>query len=118
MHIYLLFVILFAYLNDVAAQLPPEDTIANQYAETITQEELRAHLQIIASDDMEGRETGTEGQKKAAAYIAGYFAGLDLPPLVGDSSYFQTFPIAESEWQEPYVEIDGQRTTKTKRLGR
>lgn len=85
------------------------DSTAAHYAQTITQEELLDHLQILASDDMEGRETGTEGQKKAAAYIAGYFAGLDLPPVVGDSSYYQTYPIAESKWREPYVEIEGQR---------
>lgn len=87
------------------------DPLAKQYAQTITQEELREHLQIIASDDMEGRETGTAGQKKAAAYISGYFAGLNLPPVVGDTSYFQNYPITENKWEEPYIEVDGQRFT-------
>ena len=35
----------------------------------ITASDLKKHLTIIASDEMEGRETGTEGQRKAAAYI-------------------------------------------------
>ncbi|MEQ9440897.1 MAG: hypothetical protein RIG62_17755, partial [Cyclobacteriaceae bacterium] len=85
------------------------DSIAYHYAQTITREELQEHLQILAADDMEGRETGMPGQKKAAAYIAGYFAGLDLPAIIGDTSYYQTYPIAESEWKEPYVEIEGKR---------
>lgn len=85
--------------------------MAYQYAQTITADELKEHLQILAADEMEGRETGTPGQKKAAAYIAGYFAGLGLPAIVGDTSYYQTYPIAESEWREPYVEIGGRRFT-------
>ncbi|MGD1893786.1 MAG: M28 family peptidase [Cyclobacteriaceae bacterium] len=101
------FILNFQYV--LAQTLSPSDSVAYHYGQTITQEELREHLQIIASDEMEGRETGTEGQKKAAAYIAGYFAGLDLPPIMGDTSYYQTYPIVESEWQEPYVEIEGQR---------
>ena len=93
----------------LAQTLSPADSVAFRYGQTITQEELKQHLQILASDEMEGRETGKTGQKKAAAYISGYFAGLDLPPIIGDTSYYQTYPIVESEWQEPYMEIEGQR---------
>ena len=39
------------------------------YAKTITTADLKKHLYILAAPDMEGRETGTEGQRKAAAYI-------------------------------------------------
>jgi len=93
----------------LAQNWSPSDSVAYRYGQTIAQEELQEHLQILASDEMEGRETGTEGQKKAAAYLAGYFAGLDLPPIIGDTSYYQTYPIVESEWQKPYMEIEGQR---------
>ena len=34
------------------------------YINTITASELKAHLSIVASDSMEGRDTGSEGQKK------------------------------------------------------
>ena len=37
-----------------------------KYLATITQTDLKKHLTIVASDEMEGRDTGTEGQKKAA----------------------------------------------------
>ena len=40
---------------------------AAKYAAGITGDNLKNHLTIIASDEMEGRETGTEGQRKAAA---------------------------------------------------
>ena len=101
--------LVLSYTACKAQSAQPADSVAAQFAQTITQEELREHLQILAADDMEGRETGTPGQKKAAAYIAGYFSGLGLPAVIGDTSYFQTYPIAESAWKEPYVEIEGKR---------
>ncbi|MFT5885497.1 MAG: Zn-dependent M28 family amino/carboxypeptidase [Arcticibacterium sp.] len=70
--------------------------VAQKYAATITQEDLRKHLSIIASDDMEGRETTTPGQYKAARYIASEFEKLGLKRIVelGDyKSYFQWFDV-------------------------
>ena len=51
---------------------------AVKYAATITTKDLKKHLTIIASDEMEGRETGTIGQRKAAAYIEKQFKLLGL----------------------------------------
>ena len=39
------------------------------FAKTITANDLKKHLYIVASKEMEGRETATPGQRKAAAYI-------------------------------------------------
>ncbi len=87
------------------------DTTAYRYAQTIRVDDLREHLMILASDAMEGRETGQPGQKKAAAYIANDFQAQQLTPPVGDSSYFQEFPIIETAWDQPFMEINGQRFT-------
>lgn len=63
-----------------------------QYAELITQEDLKDNLSILASDAMEGRATGTRGQKMAAAFIGFHFQTLGLiPPANG--SYFQKFDL-------------------------
>ena len=51
-----------------------------KYAETITIEDIKKHINILASDSLEGRETGKEGQKKAAKYIANYFKNIGIPP--------------------------------------
>ena len=40
--------------------------------ESIKADELKKNLMVIASDEMEGRQTGSEGQKKAGAYIVNY----------------------------------------------
>ncbi|WMJ75466.1 M28 family peptidase [Cytophagaceae bacterium ABcell3] len=86
----------------VYAQFSP-DTDAQRYAETITAEELSEHLHILASDSLEGRETGTRGQKMAAEYIANAFERSGVLPGVvndGDSSYFQNFDLIKKEWNE------------------
>lgn len=85
------------------------DSTAHQFGQTITVEELQQHLQILASDKFEGRETGKTGQKLAAGYIAGIFSGEELPPVVGDSSYFQSFPVVEVAWNDPYIEVDNEK---------
>lgn len=66
---------------------------AVKYAATITAEDLKTHLTIIASDEYEGRETGTPGQKKAAAYIENYYRQIGVPGGMKDGSYQQGFPL-------------------------
>jgi hypothetical protein len=69
-----------------------KDVTAEKYANTITADDLKRHLTIIASDEFEGRETGKEGQKKAAAYIKNQFSQMGLfPGNLG--SYYQEFPM-------------------------
>ena len=46
---------------------PPADII--KYMNTITAGELKTHLTIVASDEMQGRDTGSKGQKKAGEYL-------------------------------------------------
>lgn len=50
----------------------------------------RETIAILASDEFEGRGTGTEGERKAAAWIAGKFESIGLTPK-GDSSWYQTY---------------------------
>lgn len=47
-----------------------------------------SHIEYLASDDLEGRNTGSEGHRKAAAYISGEFERAGLKPA-GTSGYFQ-----------------------------
>jgi hypothetical protein len=64
------------------------------YAETITAHDLKKHLTIVASAEMEGRMTGSEGQRKAARYIQSQFVqvGLKAPePLNGYQQYYPLF---------------------------
>lgn len=60
--------------------------------ESIKSEELKKNLYVIASDEMEGRDTGSPGQKKAGEYIVNYYKslGVTYPKTLG--SYYQKVP--------------------------
>ncbi|NQZ76927.1 MAG: M28 family peptidase [Ekhidna sp.] len=79
----------------VACGLFSQDKAALKFAKTITGEDLKGHLSILASDEYEGRETGKKGQKMAAEYIANHFETLGLEAPV-EGSYFQKFNLSES----------------------
>jgi hypothetical protein len=61
----------------------------NEFAKTITTDDLKKHLEIIAGKEMEGRETGTEGQRKASSYIENHFRNLGLLP--GNKGSYQFY---------------------------
>ncbi|UCE20370.1 MAG: M20/M25/M40 family metallo-hydrolase [Gemmatimonadota bacterium] len=49
------------------------------------------HIEYLASDDLEGRRSGTKGAEKAAEYIAREFEWYGLKPVGDDGTYFQNF---------------------------
>ena len=73
--------------------LLPSDQEQIALAETITEEELKTHLYTYASDDFEGRETGTEGQKKAINYLVSYYTSLGISMAQGTDNYLQKVPV-------------------------
>ena len=57
----------------------------------ITAEDLRLHVETLASDEMEGRLTGTEGERRATEYVAAVFEALGLEPAGDDGTFYQEF---------------------------
>lgn len=83
-----------------------QDKKAMKFAKTITTRDLRSHLSVLASDSLEGRETGERGQKMAAAYIKNEFRKLGLKPTVetGDSmSFYQSYPLKKLSYRTAYL---------------
>jgi hypothetical protein len=64
------------------------------YAELITPENLRRHLTVIASDEMEGRQTGSEGQKKAGRYLIDEYKKAGIGHPKGAENYYQPVPAS------------------------
>lgn len=77
------------------------------YAGTITEADLKKHLYIIAGREMEGRETATEGERKAAAYLENYFRSLGLLPG-NNGSYQMQFPVFQDSLTNASLTINGQ----------
>lgn len=65
---------------------------AGDYINTITAAELSKHLYTVAGDEMEGRNTGEPGQKKAGHYLINEYkkAGISFPPTATD--WYQPVP--------------------------
>jgi hypothetical protein len=87
-----------------------EDAI--KYAGTINKDDLYGHLSILASDALEGRETGKRGQKMAAAYIRAHFQELGLTAPVetpGGKSHFQSFDLENNAPGDTYFMLGDQK---------
>jgi Tol biopolymer transport system component len=57
----------------------------------IAAEDMRLHVSYLASDWMEGRLTGSEGERRAIEYVASVFRFLGLEPAGDNGTYFQEF---------------------------
>lgn len=80
--------------------LESNSTDVEKYIKTITSDDLKTHLYIVASDEMQGRNTGEEGQKKAGKYLIEQYTknGVSFPK--GANSYYQ--PIPSSYFQKAF----------------
>ena len=63
-------------------------------AGVITEAEYRQHLQVLASDEFEGRAPGSAGEKRAVEYLEQQFLDLGLQPAA-DGSFRQYVPLVE-----------------------
>ena len=60
----------------------------------ITAQEIKDHITYLASDELEGRMTGSKQLYIAAEYLKNEFESYGLKPLFGES-YFQEYPFME-----------------------
>jgi hypothetical protein len=61
---------------------------------------LKLHVQYLASDVLEGRRAGSEGEQKAVDYIIAQYQSAGLQPM-GTQGFIQAFPINEGKkWDE------------------
>ncbi len=74
------------------ATTPIIEMTAVDYANTITAEDLKTHLYIIADDDMEGRMTGENGNNKAAEYLRNFYMDQGISSPIEENNYFQPIP--------------------------
>jgi aminopeptidase YwaD len=65
-----------------------------QHNPEITAKEIQDHINFLASDDLQGRMTGTPELYKAAEFLKKEFEAYGLKPLF-NGSYFQEFPFMQ-----------------------
>ena len=65
-------------------------------ADRTTLANLKEHVSFLADDKLEGRRTGTNGEKLAMEYISSEFRKYGLQPK-GTDGFYQAFPINEGK---------------------
>ena len=65
-----------------------------EYMKTISADDLKKHLYTIAADSMEGRETGSAGQKKAGKYLISQYQQNQVSFPKGASDFYQAVPAS------------------------
>jgi hypothetical protein len=96
------FKMLFLWAFVLTLSVKAQDPVAQQYGKAVSTDDLKEYLSIIASDALEGRETGTRGQKMAAAFIAAHFQELGLAGPV-NGSYYQPVDLYSSAATGAYL---------------
>ena len=88
-------IILIAFfLNPVRAQ--------KKGLESISIHDLKMHMEFLASDELEGRNTGEPGLQIAARYLAVQARRLGLQPADPDNDFFQPFTILERAYDREH----------------
>ena len=81
---------------------------AGKFVQTITAEDLRKHLTIVASAEMEGRETATPGEYKAAAYLVEQMKAIGLQPG-NNGQWLQPYNVFRDSMTEASLEVNGRK---------
>ncbi len=72
-------------------KLPASPPDLGQTEPDISAHDLYRHIATLASEEMDGRLTGTDGEQRATEYVAAVFASLGLAPAGSNGTFFQPF---------------------------
>jgi Zn-dependent M28 family amino/carboxypeptidase len=93
-------------INAAAQQSGTTPSAGSRVAHAVDAKILRAHLEFLADDALEGRKPGTRGGVTAAKYLATQFERLGLQPAGDSGTYYQRVPIITLT-PEPRLAVDG-----------
>ncbi len=120
--IYSLVVVLTFVVNGINAQMniPPgldfstylqadyDKLNPESFANEITAADLKEYLSILASDEFQGRETGTPGNDKAADYIREKLESFGIPAAKGTDNYLQPIQFNWTAWNKTEMTFNEQ----------
>ena len=76
----------------------------NKKADAQILDNLHNHIQYLADDKLEGRRTGTNGEKLAMEYISNQFKMIGLIPK-GAEEYYQAFDVNDGKQMNPATQL-------------
>ncbi len=83
--------------QDPRASNPSAPAAAGAASGTITEQGIRAHLEFLASDALNGRGSGTRDEWLAASYVASQFRLWGLEPMGDAGGYVQTIEMGTTQ---------------------
>jgi len=89
----LLTLTLLSFPHVIALSQQASMSPASRVASAVDSNALRAHLEYLADDALEGRRPGTRGAELASKYIAAQFRRLGLEPAGEEGTYYHKVPI-------------------------
>jgi hypothetical protein len=96
-----------ACLSLGVAQPADDDQALARALARVSGRAVRAHVEFLADDLLEGRATATRGYEIAARYVAAQLALQGLKPAGDGSSFLQQVPLLESRLTSGSVAIEG-----------
>ena len=79
-----------------------------------TARRVRADVEFLASDNLEGRDTGSTGYLVAADYVAAQFRAIGLQPAGDKGGWFQPVPFRRASYERQpslVLTVDGRQVT-------
>ena len=86
--------LLAGFASPLAAQTAPA---IHDAATTITADDVKRRIEVIADDSMGGRDTPSPGLDKTAQYVADQFKSFGLRPGGENGTWFQRYRIVRSQ---------------------
>lgn len=75
----------------------PEEVNTN---ELFKLDEIRVNMNFLASDELEGRETGTNSERVASLFIASELQKNGIQPFLGKAGYFQNIELSHIQFSD------------------
>src|SRR5437879_2447688 len=98
----------FVFLASCSNQPPASDKPPSA---SIDGDAMKAHIQKLASDDMEGRAPGGKGEELATAYIADFYKSIGL------KTQFQAVPMVGITSTVSPMKLGGKGGARTLKFG-
>lgn len=87
---YILFCLMLMIIISIGCNR--EEKMLKPALDSITEDDMKARISILASDDFLGRAPATVGEERTISYLAEQFRKTGLEPAIGNS-YFQEVPL-------------------------
>ncbi|MGQ0720583.1 MAG: M28 family peptidase [Candidatus Eiseniibacteriota bacterium] len=101
----------------VAASAHAGPAVPEGVLESIRSEDLARHIEVLASDEFEGREPGTPGQEKTLRYLGAAFRRIGVEAGT-PTGYLQRVPLVEVRGEgAPEFSMAGGTTSETFAFG-